>query len=58
MADEAERKVETGGAYRAGLAQDHRVSDIVRDVMSPCPRTLGPDATLVDAALVMRREDI
>jgi hypothetical protein len=34
------------------------VSDIVRDVMSPSPRILGPDATLMDAALVMRREDI
>jgi signal-transduction protein with cAMP-binding, CBS, and nucleotidyltransferase domain len=50
--------METSGAFRAGLTQDHRVSDIVRDVMSPCPRILAPDATLVDAALVMRREDI
>jgi len=50
--------VETSGAFRTGLTQDHRVSDIVRDVMSPCPRTLAPEATLIDAALVMRREDI
>jgi CBS domain-containing protein len=57
-ADQKDREVETSGAYRAGLTQDRRVSDIVRDVMSPCPRTLGPDATLVDAALVMCREDI
>jgi signal-transduction protein with cAMP-binding, CBS, and nucleotidyltransferase domain len=49
---------ETSGAYRAGLTQDHRVSDVVRDVMSPCPRGLGADATVLDAALVMQREDI
>ena len=61
MAEGADRKdleVETSGAFRAGLTQDHRVSDIVRDMMNPCPRILAPDATLVDAALVMRREDI
>ena len=61
MTDSAERrdrKVETSGPYRAGLTQDHRVSDVVRDVMSPCPRTVAPEATLIDAALVMRREDI
>jgi CBS domain-containing protein len=57
-ADRRDREVETSGAYRAGLTQDHRVSDVVRDVMSPCPRTLAPEATLIDAALVMRREDI
>ena len=57
-ADRKDREMETSGAFRAGLTQDHRVSDIVRDVMSPCPRILGPDATLMDAALVMRREDI
>lgn len=57
-ADRKDREVETSGGYRAGLTQDHRVSDVVRDVMSPCPRTLGPDATLIDAALVMRHEDI
>ena len=56
--DRRDRDGETGGAYRAGLTQDHRVSDVVRDVMSPCPLILGPDATLIDAALVMRREDI
>ena len=61
MTDSAERrdrKVETSGPYRVGLTQDHRVSNVVRDVMSPCPRTLAPEATLIDAALVMRREDI
>lgn len=57
-ADRRDREVETSGAYRAGLTQDHRVSDVVRDVMSPCPRTLAPEATLIDAALIMRREDI
>jgi CBS domain-containing protein len=51
-------RLETSGAYRAGLTQDHRVSDVVRDVMSPCPRGLSADATVLDAALVMRREDI
>ena len=56
--DREDREVETSGAFRAGLTQDHRVSDVVRDVMSPCPRTLAPEATLIDAALVMRREDI
>jgi CBS domain-containing protein len=57
-ADPRDREVETSGAFRAGLTQDQRVSDIVRDVMSPCPRILAPEATLIDAALVMRCEDI
>ena len=47
-----------GGAHRAGLTQDHRVSDIIRDVMSQCPRALNRDATVLEAAEVMRREDI
>ena len=47
-----------GGAHRAGLTQDHRVSDIVRDVMRPCPRALNSDATVLEAAEVMRRDDI
>jgi CBS domain-containing protein len=47
-----------GEAHRAGLTQDPRVSDVIRDVMSPCPRALSPDATVVEAAELMRREDI
>lgn len=47
-----------GEAHRAGLTQDHRVSDVVRGVMSPCPLALSPDATVLEAAEVMRREDI
>jgi CBS domain-containing protein len=43
---------------RAGLTQDHRVSDLVRDVMSPRPRMLHAEATISEAAEVMRREDI
>jgi CBS domain-containing protein len=43
---------------RAGLTQDHRVSDLVRDVMSPQPRMLRAEATISEAAEVMRREDI
>ena len=43
---------------RAGLTQDHRVSDLVRDVMSPRPRMLRAEATISEAAEVMRREDI
>ena len=31
---------------RAGLTQDHRVSDLVRDVMSPRPRMLRAEATI------------
>jgi CBS domain-containing protein len=42
---------------RAGLTQDHRVSDLVRDVMSR-PRMLRAEATISEAAEVMRREDI
>ena len=48
----------TSGAFRAGLTQDHRVHDVVRDVMSPCPQVLSPDATVQEAAELMRREDI
>jgi CBS domain-containing protein len=47
-----------GGAHRAGLTQDHRVSDSVREVMSPRPRVLDADATVLEAAELMRREDI
>lgn len=43
---------------RAGRTQDHVVSDTVRDVMSPQPRILSPEATILEAAEVMRREDI
>src|SRR5262252_8214409 len=43
---------------RAGLTQDHVVRDHIRDVMSPRPRALDVDACVLDAALVMRREDI
>lgn len=43
---------------RAGLTQDHRGSDLVRDVMSPQPRMLRAEATISEAAEVMRREDI
>jgi CBS domain-containing protein len=43
---------------RAGLTQDHFVSDTIRDVMSPRPRTLSADATVSEAAQLMRREDI
>jgi CBS domain-containing protein len=43
---------------RAGRTQDHFVSDIVRDVMSPVPRVVSGSATVVEAAEVMRREDI
>lgn len=43
---------------RAGRTQDHRVSDIIRDVMSPIPMGLTLDATVSDAAELMRREDI
>lgn len=43
---------------RAGLTQDHRVSDLVRDVMSPRPRMLRAEAAISEAAEVMRREDI
>jgi hypothetical protein len=49
---------ESAGAHRAGLTQDHRVSDIIREVMSPYPRALNPDATVLEAAEVMRRDDI
>ena len=61
--DEQKDRPEPGGApatgaYRAGLTQDHRVHDVVRDVMSPCPQMLAPDATVMDAAELMRREDI
>jgi CBS domain-containing protein len=51
-------RVPTSGAYRAGLTQDHRVHDVVRDVMSPCPQVLSPEATVLEAADLMRREDI
>ncbi|MEX2222930.1 MAG: CBS domain-containing protein [Candidatus Rokuibacteriota bacterium] len=43
---------------RAGLTQDHPVSDTIRDVMSPRPRILSAGATVAEAAEVMRREDI
>jgi len=43
---------------RAGLTQDHLVSDLVRDVMSPRPRMVCAEATISEAAEVMRREDI
>ena len=43
---------------RAGRTQDHFVSDTVRDVMSPRPRIVSASATVVEAAEVMRREDI
>lgn len=43
---------------RAGRTQDHFVSDIVRDVMSSQPRIVSASATVVEAAEVMRREDI
>lgn len=60
--DERSKRNQTGtvsaGAHRAGLTQDHRVSDIIREVMSPCPRALSPDATVLEAAEVMRRDDI
>ena len=60
--DERSKRSQKGtvsaGAHRAGLTQDHRVSDIIREVMSPCPRALNPDATVLEAAEVMRRDDI
>ncbi len=56
--DRPEPKSPTSGAYRAGLTQDHQVHDVVRDVMSPCPMMLSPDATVQEAAELMRREDI
>ena len=59
--DEQWNRSETGtagGAHRAGLTQDHRVSDVIREVMSPCPRALNLDATVLEAAEVMRRDDI
>jgi CBS domain-containing protein len=43
---------------RAGRTQDHFVSDTVRDVMSSQPRAVSASATVVEAAEVMRREDI
>jgi len=43
---------------RAGRTQDHRVSDTIRDVMSPIPQGLTVDAMISDAAELMRREDI
>jgi len=43
---------------RAGRTQDHRVSDTIRDVMSPIPQALTVDAMISDAAELMRREDI
>ena len=57
-ADRPEAGASTSGAYRAGLTQDHQVHDTVRDVMSPCPQALSPDATVQEAAELMRREDI
>jgi CBS domain-containing protein len=50
--------VPTSGASRAGLTQDHRVHDVVRDVMSPCPKVLSREATVREAAELMRRENI
>lgn len=55
---QSQRGTVSAGAHRAGLTQDHRVSDIIREVMSPCPRALNPDATVLEAAEVMRRDDI
>ena len=43
---------------RAGRTQDHRVSDTIRDVMSPIPMGLTVDGTVSDAAELMLREDI
>lgn len=43
---------------RAGRTQDHFVSDTIRDVMSPRPRIVSADAMVLEAAEVMRREDI
>ena len=43
---------------RAGLTQDHTVSDTIRDVMSPIPQGVTVDATVSDAAELMLREDI
>jgi CBS domain-containing protein len=43
---------------RAGRTQDHFVSDTVRDVMSPRPKVVSATATVVEAAEVMRRDDI
>jgi CBS domain-containing protein len=43
---------------RAGLTQDHHVSDTIRDVMSPRPRMLSAEAMVSEAAEVMGREDI
>jgi signal-transduction protein with cAMP-binding, CBS, and nucleotidyltransferase domain len=43
---------------REGRTQDHFVSDTVRDVMSARPRIVSASATVVEAAEVMRREDI
>jgi CBS domain-containing protein len=43
---------------RAGRTQDHFVNDTIRDVMSPQPRVVTPEATILEAAEVMRREDI
>jgi CBS domain-containing protein len=43
---------------RAGLTQDHYVSDTIRDVMSPRPRALGETATVAEAAEVMRAAGI
>lgn len=43
---------------RAGLTQDHYVSDTIRDVMSPRPRALGETATVSEAAEMMRTDGI
>ncbi len=56
--DRPEPNSPTSGAHRARLTQDYQVHDVVRDVMSPCPRMLSPDATVQEAAELMRREDI
>ena len=43
---------------RAGLTQDHTVSDTIRDVMSPTPQCVTVEAMIADAAELMHREDI
>ncbi len=56
--DRPEPNSPTSGAHRARLTQDYQVHDVVRDVMSPCPRMLSLDAKVQEAAELMRREDI
>jgi CBS domain-containing protein len=57
-AEEEDAMTDERPISRAGRTQDHRVSDTIRDVMSPIPQGLTVDAMISDAAELMRREDI